>query len=316
MVMAKNIEPGEQVAVGTPVITIGELDNVWVRAYISETDLGRVKVGQKARVTTDTWPAESMTDSVSPKRTWGGSSWGRRHGYDRYLARQGLRRASLFHLLRGGIHPEKRPDREGTGQARLPDQDHHPQPEHGAEAGHAGGRGDTTSSESGRAKRGGQTRPLKLTLIPFELLSFRARRSMDCHQNRQPDQALRRPHRRGRPQPDRGPGGAVRPGRPGRRRQDHHHADAHRHHGPDRRRGLGHGAAHRARGRGDQGEDRLHEPALRPLPRPDRAGEPPLLRRHLRRAAPGPRRKNRAAPRLQQPRPRSKTAWPATSPAA
>jgi membrane fusion protein YbhG len=65
MVMAKNIEPGEQVAVGTPVVTIGLLDNVWVRAYIAETDLGRVKVGQKARVTTDTWPGRVYDGTVS-----------------------------------------------------------------------------------------------------------------------------------------------------------------------------------------------------------------------------------------------------------
>jgi HlyD family secretion protein len=58
LVIAKNIEPGEQVAAGTPVVTVGELDSVWVRAYINETDLGRVKVGQKARVTTDTWPGK------------------------------------------------------------------------------------------------------------------------------------------------------------------------------------------------------------------------------------------------------------------
>jgi HlyD family secretion protein len=58
LVISKNIEPGEQVAAGTPVITVGELDTVWVRAYINETDLGRVKVGQKARVTTDTWPGK------------------------------------------------------------------------------------------------------------------------------------------------------------------------------------------------------------------------------------------------------------------
>ena len=34
----------------------------------------------------------------------------------------------------------------------------------------------------------------------------------------------------------------------------------------------------------DQGRHRLHEPAFRPLPRPDRDGEPRLLRRHLQRA--------------------------------
>jgi len=65
LVMAKNIEPGEQVAAGTPVITVGELDTVWVRAYISETDLGRVKVGQKARVTTDTWPGKAYDGTVT-----------------------------------------------------------------------------------------------------------------------------------------------------------------------------------------------------------------------------------------------------------
>jgi HlyD family secretion protein len=65
MVLAKNIEPGEQVAAGTPVITVGELENVWVRAYINETDLGRVKVGQKARVTTDTWPGKAYDGIVT-----------------------------------------------------------------------------------------------------------------------------------------------------------------------------------------------------------------------------------------------------------
>jgi HlyD family secretion protein len=65
LIMAKNIEPGEQVAAGTPVVTIGVLDSVWVRAYINETDLGRVKVGQKARVTTDTWPGKSYEGTVS-----------------------------------------------------------------------------------------------------------------------------------------------------------------------------------------------------------------------------------------------------------
>jgi HlyD family secretion protein len=65
MVMAKHIEPGEQVAPGTPVITIGELDNVWVKAYIAETDLGRVKLGQAARVRTDTWPGKTYEGRVS-----------------------------------------------------------------------------------------------------------------------------------------------------------------------------------------------------------------------------------------------------------
>jgi HlyD family secretion protein len=65
LVLSKNIEPGEQVAAGTPVVTVGVLDDVWVRAYISETDLGRVKVGQAATVTTDTYPGKKYLGHVS-----------------------------------------------------------------------------------------------------------------------------------------------------------------------------------------------------------------------------------------------------------
>jgi len=64
-VLSKNIEPGEQVAAGTPVITVGLLDDTWVRAYISETDLGRVKLGQQATVTTDTYPGKKYPGTVS-----------------------------------------------------------------------------------------------------------------------------------------------------------------------------------------------------------------------------------------------------------
>ena len=65
LVLSKNVEAGEQVAAGTPVITVGEIYNTWVRAYIAETDLGRVKVGQQARVTTDTWPGRVYHGQVS-----------------------------------------------------------------------------------------------------------------------------------------------------------------------------------------------------------------------------------------------------------
>ena len=34
-------------------MTVGDLDHPWLRGYIKETDLGRVKLGTKARVKTD-----------------------------------------------------------------------------------------------------------------------------------------------------------------------------------------------------------------------------------------------------------------------
>jgi HlyD family secretion protein len=65
MVLSKNIEPGEIVAAGTPIVTVGDLEHPWLRAYINETDLGRVKLGQRARVTTDTYPGKAYEGHVS-----------------------------------------------------------------------------------------------------------------------------------------------------------------------------------------------------------------------------------------------------------
>jgi len=64
IVLSKNIEPGEYVSPGTPVVTVGELGQVFLRAYINETDLGRVKVGQKVKVTTDTFPGKSYEGRI------------------------------------------------------------------------------------------------------------------------------------------------------------------------------------------------------------------------------------------------------------
>jgi HlyD family secretion protein len=65
VVLSEHVESGEFVAAGTPVVTIGELEQVWLRAYVQETDLGRVKVGQRVRVTTDTYPGKVYTGRLS-----------------------------------------------------------------------------------------------------------------------------------------------------------------------------------------------------------------------------------------------------------
>jgi HlyD family secretion protein len=65
VVLSKNIEPGEYVAPGTPVVTIGDLVNVWLRAYVNESDLGRVNFGQDVQVTTDTYPGRVYKGRIS-----------------------------------------------------------------------------------------------------------------------------------------------------------------------------------------------------------------------------------------------------------
>lgn len=65
LVLSKHVEPGELVAAGTPVVTLGDITDTWLRAYISETDLGRVKVGQSVLVKVDTYPGRSYRGKVT-----------------------------------------------------------------------------------------------------------------------------------------------------------------------------------------------------------------------------------------------------------
>lgn len=65
IVLSKNIEPGEYVSPGTPVVTVGDLENVWLRAYIEEADKGRVTYGLRAWVTTDADPGKRFEGQVS-----------------------------------------------------------------------------------------------------------------------------------------------------------------------------------------------------------------------------------------------------------
>ena len=43
VILVRQAELGEVVAPNTPVVTLGDLDHVWLRAYVSETDLGRIR---------------------------------------------------------------------------------------------------------------------------------------------------------------------------------------------------------------------------------------------------------------------------------
>ena len=65
VVLSKNVEAGEYVAAGTPIVTAADLTDIWLRAYVSEADLGRVKLGQKARITTDTYPDKVYEGTIS-----------------------------------------------------------------------------------------------------------------------------------------------------------------------------------------------------------------------------------------------------------
>lgn len=65
VVLVKSAEAGEVLAAGTTIVTVGDLDHPWLRAYVGETDLGRVKLGQKVNLTTDSFPGKNYPGVVS-----------------------------------------------------------------------------------------------------------------------------------------------------------------------------------------------------------------------------------------------------------
>src|SRR5512146_221026 len=55
-VVSKNLQIGEWVTPGTPILTIDDLSTIWARVNMEETDLGSIRVGSPAQVTLPTRP--------------------------------------------------------------------------------------------------------------------------------------------------------------------------------------------------------------------------------------------------------------------
>lgn len=65
VVTVRQAELGEVMSPGSPVVTIADLDHVWLRGYVPETDLGKVHWGDEAVVTTDTFPGKRYRGRIS-----------------------------------------------------------------------------------------------------------------------------------------------------------------------------------------------------------------------------------------------------------
>jgi HlyD family secretion protein len=65
VVLVKSADPGEVLAAGTTVVTVGDIDHPWLRGYINETDLGKVKIGSRVKVTSDSYPGKAYNGHVS-----------------------------------------------------------------------------------------------------------------------------------------------------------------------------------------------------------------------------------------------------------
>ena len=65
VIQVRQAELGEIMVPGTPVVTLADLDHVWLRAYINETDIGKIRYNQEATVTTDTYPGKTYKGRVT-----------------------------------------------------------------------------------------------------------------------------------------------------------------------------------------------------------------------------------------------------------
>jgi len=64
-VATRTAEPGEVVAAGTAIVTMLDLSKVYLRGFVPEGDIGRVKVDQPARIYLDSNPNQPLDAYVS-----------------------------------------------------------------------------------------------------------------------------------------------------------------------------------------------------------------------------------------------------------
>lgn len=64
VILTKNFEQGEYVSAGYPIATIANLSDCWVRIYVSSVDLGKIKIGSKAKVFIDAFPGKTFEGYV------------------------------------------------------------------------------------------------------------------------------------------------------------------------------------------------------------------------------------------------------------
>src|SRR5919205_1207455 len=72
-VATRAAEPGEVVAPGTPVLTLVNLSEVYLRGFVPEGEIGRVKAGQRAEVFLDSAPGraiEAVVTRIDPEASF------------------------------------------------------------------------------------------------------------------------------------------------------------------------------------------------------------------------------------------------------
>jgi HlyD family secretion protein len=64
-VVARFLEPGELAGTGMPIVRVADLSEVWIMIYVSETELGRVRVDGEAEIRVDSFPNKAFSGKVT-----------------------------------------------------------------------------------------------------------------------------------------------------------------------------------------------------------------------------------------------------------
>ena len=65
VVLVKSADPGEVLAAGTPLLTLGEIDKPWLRGYIPQAKLGRIQLGMPVTIHSDSYPNKTYNGRIS-----------------------------------------------------------------------------------------------------------------------------------------------------------------------------------------------------------------------------------------------------------
>lgn len=63
-ILTKNFEQGEYINAGSAIATVGDMNDCWVKVYVSSAQLGLIKVGQVADVKVDSYPNRVFTGTI------------------------------------------------------------------------------------------------------------------------------------------------------------------------------------------------------------------------------------------------------------
>ncbi len=65
VVLRKSMEAGETANPGVPILTLMDPTEVWVRAYVPEEEVGRIKIGDRARISVDAYAGRVFAGRIA-----------------------------------------------------------------------------------------------------------------------------------------------------------------------------------------------------------------------------------------------------------